>query len=71
MSLLFPSEFTDQVSLSCRVKVGGEWLIVQQSIVRAVYEDPAARKVIEDHLRQALMMKILERWTPAIRVAGL
>ena len=63
-----PSAFTNQVVLSCRAEVGGEKLEVRVACVEAAYNDPVAREHIEASLRDALMRKILEKWTPVIRV---
>ena len=60
--------FSDQVTLRCRADVGGRQVEVRQSIARPVYDDPIARKVLEAHIRQALMMAILEEWTPVIEI---
>ena len=54
--------------LYCRATVGGQEVVVQQSVAEPVYDDPVARRAIEDHLRYRLMQKILEKWTPKIHV---
>lgn len=64
MSLLFG----DQVELVCTANVGDEKLFARQSIPAIVYDDPEARKVIEAALRQRLMLAVLEKWTPVIKV---
>ena len=63
-----PFAFTEQVVLSCRATVGGENVEVRISMVRAAYDDPGVREVVENQLRQALMQKILGKWTPKIHV---
>ena len=63
-----PPEFTNQVELSIEVTVGGERLHVQTSVLEAVYNHPDTRALIEKSLRDALMRKILEKWTPVIKV---
>jgi len=60
--------FSGQVHLSCKAVVGGRELVVQQSVAQPVYDDPDARRAVEHHMRYQLMMKILEHWTPKIRV---
>jgi len=62
------SPFGRQVYMSCSAMVGGRELRVEQLVVEEVYDDLAARKAVEAHLRHQLMMKILERWTPKIKV---
>lgn len=63
-----PPEFERQVELYIEVTVGGERLFVQTRCVEAVYNDPAAREQIERMIRSSLMDRILEKWTPVIRV---
>lgn len=48
--------------------VNGEIFRVKQIVVRAAYEDSAAREAIEQRLRVELMHKILEKWKPKIKV---
>lgn len=64
-----PPEFTNKVLLRCEAKVGGEQLVVQQEVVQAVYDSSADfRKMVHKALREALMYKILEKWTPKIKI---
>ena len=63
-----PPEFMRKVTLECRAEVGGEVVVVRVEMVEAVYDEPAVRKAIEENLRIALMVKILEKWTPKIHV---
>ena len=68
MSRLNPTEFDRPVYLDITVRVGTERIQVSQTVLQGVYDDPEARKVIEAGLRYQLMVKILERWTPVIKV---
>ena len=63
-----PAEFTNRITLTCTAKVGGDTLFAQTQIVEAVYNEPNARKAVEESLRRTMMEKILERWTPVIKV---
>ena len=63
-----PPAFTNRITLTCSAAVGGERLFVQTQIVEAVYNEPNARKAVEESLRRTMMEKILERWTPVIKV---
>jgi hypothetical protein len=58
----------DQVRLSCKVTIGGREQELSQVVAAAAYDDPEARKLIEKQFRRELMEKILEDWTPVIRV---
>jgi hypothetical protein len=60
--------FDGQVILYCEARVGGERVYVQQAVAQIVYDDPEAREHIRKALRQALMLSILEKWTPVVRV---
>ena len=64
-----PPEFRQHVTLTCKANVGGEILYVQIQVLRAVYDDPGVREHIEGAIRLDLMAKILEKWTPVIRVS--
>lgn len=68
---VLPPEFDRLLLLTCEANVGGERLYMQTEIVEAVYNDSEARKLIEKSIREALMIKILEKWTPVIKVHGL
>jgi len=65
---LLPPEFRDRVELSCRATIGGETVSVRQLIPTAVYDDEAAREVVEQALRQQLMLALLDKFKPKIRV---
>lgn len=56
------------VELSCTATVGGERVVVRQVIHAAAYDDPEARRHIEHALRQKLMLAVLEKWTPVVKV---
>lgn len=58
----------DAVEMSCTAEIGGQRVEVIQVIPEAAYQDPSLRKVVEEALRQKLMLAILEKWTPKIRV---
>lgn len=58
------------VHLWCECRVNGQTLRVEQTIARYVYDDPEARKVIQEAIRQRLMTAILGRWKPKIQVRG-
>lgn len=64
----WPPEFYRKVALVCEATVGGEKLQVRIEMPEAAYADEAAREHIESLLRYNLMQKILEKWTPVIRV---
>ena len=61
-------QFNRPVDLTITAKVGTERLQVKQTVLQGVYDDPEARKAIEAELRYRLMVKILEKWTPVIKV---
>jgi len=54
--------------MCCEAKVGGETLWVESSVPEDILQDSEAMKHIEHSLRMHLMEKILERWSPVIRV---
>lgn len=58
----------DQVELSCSVKVGDEMVMVRRMYAAEVYDDPEARKAVEEHLRFELVRAILDQWKPKIHV---
>lgn len=60
--------FGGRVMLSCKATVAGEEIQVSMYVAAPVYEDPEARKLVMKQLRFGLMEKILEKWTPVIRV---
>ena len=66
--LVAEEEFNQTVHLQIRARVAGTHLSVQKTVLQGVYNDPEARKAIEAELRYRFMVKILERWTPVIRV---
>jgi hypothetical protein len=57
-----------RVQMCCEAKVGGETLWVESSVPEDILQDSEAMKHIEHSLRMHLMEKILERWSPVIRV---
>lgn len=59
--------FEGMIELTCEARVGGETFMVREVGLEVVLNDPAAKKAIEDALRQKLMLLILERWTPVIK----
>lgn len=61
-------EFNRVVELTAEAEAGGRRFYVQQRVLAGVYADPVARKAIDHNLRAALLQKILEHWTPVIRV---
>lgn len=68
MTLVSFDPFSERVQLSCTAIVAGEEVQVSMTVVGPVWDDPEPRKLIEQQLRRALMDKILEKWTPKIRV---
>jgi hypothetical protein len=64
VSLLFPGD----IEVYCTARVGDQELIRRQMLPRAVWEDPAAREVIEKALRYRLVEEILRKWTPVVKV---
>lgn len=60
----------DTITLSCQARVAGEVVRVSVSVVRAAYANEGFRDAVRENLRMELMRKILERWTPVIRVTG-
>lgn len=62
------SDFNQVVELTVEADVGGEKIACMQHCLAGVYNDPEARKAIEQALRQALMMQILKKWSPVIKV---
>lgn len=64
------TQYGNQLRLSCKAVVAGEELEVSMSVAEPVYDDPEARKLVEKQLRLALMDKILEKWTPVVKVQG-
>lgn len=67
MSLVNPPEFR-QVELTCECRINGERLYTTQVVLEMVYNDPVARKAVEEMIRQRLMMGILDKWKPKIQV---
>lgn len=65
---MLPPEFFNRAMLTCEATVGGERIRAEVFVIEAVLNDPAAVKAVETSLRQALMMKILEKWTPVIEI---
>lgn len=61
-------DFNEVVELTVTAEVGGETIICSTHCLAGVYRDQEARKVIEQQLRSILMHKILEKWTPVIKV---
>lgn len=57
-----------QVEMSCQAEVAGEIIQVRQVLPANAYDDPALREVVETALRQKLMLAIMEKWTPKIKV---
>lgn len=60
--------FGERVQLSCTATVAGEEIQVSMMVAAPVFEDPECLKLIQKQIRQALMDKILEKWTPVIKV---
>lgn len=58
----------DRVSLTCEAVVAGETVRVEQLVPGVVYDDPVARPIVLQGLREALIREILEKWTPVVRV---
>lgn len=63
-----PPGFTNMVELSCEATIGGETVYVRQLVHAIVYDDPEARKAVEQALRQQLMLGLLDDFKPKIRV---
>lgn len=59
--------FENTVVLSCTAQVGDQEIESRMSVPRVVWEDPAARTVIEESLRFKLVMEILKKWTPVVK----
>lgn len=57
-----------QVEMSCQAEVAGEIIQVRQVLPEEAYRDRALREVVETALRQKLMLAILEKWTPKVKV---
>lgn len=57
-----------QVEMSCQVEVAGEVIRVRQVLPEQAYQDRALREAVETALRQRLMIAVLEKWTPVIKV---
>jgi hypothetical protein len=61
--------FSRQVTLRAKAKVGDEQLYVEMKVNEAAWtESPDLRKICQKSLRDALMQKILEKWSPVITV---
>jgi len=56
------------VELSCKATIGGETVSVRQMIMAEVYDDPETRKAAEHAVRQQLMLGLLDKFKPKIRV---
>lgn len=61
-------DFNQLVELTVTAEVGGETITCMQHCLAGVYNDPEARKALEEALRQSLMMAILKKWKPVIKV---
>ena len=57
-----------QVEMSCQAEVAGEIIQVRQVLPEQAYQDRALREVVEEALRQKLMLEIMKKWTPVIKV---
>jgi hypothetical protein len=64
----FPPGLSDTVELSCKATIGGETVYVRQLVPAAAYDDPEAREVIEQGVRQQLMLSLLDKFKPKIIV---
>lgn len=62
--------FNRVVELTVSATVGGEAIQCQQRVLAEVWNDPDARKAIEENMRFKLVMEILRKWTPVIKVRG-
>lgn len=58
----------DTVVLSCKARIGNEQILVQDRVLKIIYDDPDARKLWEERLRRTLVDAILEKWTPVVKV---
>lgn len=67
MSLLGAGDF-DIVRLRCECRINGELLYAEQTVAAPVWDDPEARKAVEEMIRQRLMMAVLDKWKPKIQV---
>ena len=56
------------VTMYCEATVNGERFQSSIDIWEGVYADEVARKNIEDAIRAQLMLKILERYKPAVKI---
>lgn len=56
------------VTLSCEATIGGEKVRVTRDLMGVVADDPEALKHIKQGLRVRLMHKILEYWTPVVKM---
>ncbi len=56
------------VELTCKARIGSEWITVREVVLDVVYNDPEARKLVESALREKLMRVIADRWKPKITV---
>lgn len=56
------------VTLTCEAKVGDEKVQVTQDLLGVVADDAEALKHIKQGLRVRLMYKILEHWTPVVKM---
>lgn len=66
--LALEEDFNQVVELTVSAKVGDQELQCRQVVLAGVYADPVAREAIEEALRQNLMMQILKKWKPVIKV---
>lgn len=57
------------VRMRCECRINGELLYAEQTVPAVVYDDPEARKAVEEAVRQRLMMAVLDRWKPEIQVS--
>lgn len=62
------SPYAGSVELSCTATVGGERVVVRQLLPEAAYADQRLREAVEVALRQKLMLAVLEKWTPVVKV---
>lgn len=62
--------FNRVVELTVSATVGGEVIQCRQRVLAEVWNDPDARKAVEENMRFKLVMEILRKWTPVIKVRG-
>lgn len=56
------------VELTCKARIGSEWITVREVVLDVVYNDPEARRLVESALREKLIRVIADKWKPKIAV---